>query len=306
MIHAVLPTFRHFKIQRADKIDMHLQTLLEKLSQLFDDIRIRQHLILEKAETPLRKGIFYLLGYESRAEPGFLCFLPDSGGACVFVNGRLSEVHPLRLRYNKSVAEKGTVLVASLDRNAGMLQLEDIWLDCGENLRRRPFSERWKRLQQFAGNQLVQDKKLSGFEMQLAKFRSLEELQTMVESQDFRGIDFIPEQGEKRRFFLPLGGSGSGSGRPRPERLQQQQQPKTITEELPESIKRAWAQRVVGMPDTYELFDQAGKNIGRAAVQNLSLSLQLRKETKPRFQVETSWHPDFLCYEIVGLQQNGA
>lgn len=298
---------------------MQLQPLLEKLSQFFDDIRIRQQLILEKAETPLRKGIFYLLGYESRAEPGFLCFLPDSGGTCVFVSGRLTEVHSLRLRYNKTVAEKGTVLVASLDRSRGTLQLEDIWLDCGENLRRRPFSERWNRLLQFSGNQLVQDKKLSGFEMQLANFRPLEDLKAMVESQEFRGIDFIPEQGEKRRFFLPLGGGGGGGcgggGRPRPEysnhtQIQTQTQTSIQTQnnttESPENIKRAWAQRVAGMPDTYELFDQTGKNLGRAAIQNLSLSLQLRKETKSRFQVQTSWHSDFLCYEIVGLQQNGA
>jgi hypothetical protein len=264
------------------------KSVLESLEKYFSDMRIRQMLTPEKASFPLSKGIFYVLGYETRAEPGFLCCLP--GKRVTWVSGRLERSISLRLRISPQLFERGTILIATLDEQKKRLRLEDVWLWEGDNIRARPYSERYKKLKPFWDEYFIQDGVMSGLEVTLARPVALEHLKEKVESSLYQGIDLIPEQGERRRFFLPLN--------------------KKKTPRVQDGHPSwCYARKVIGMPDTYDLFlgEKEVDSLGRAAVQSFALSQTLREAFQKQkvVSVEISWHSEFLCYEILNLYQNG-
>jgi hypothetical protein len=285
--------------------------LFDSLQSYFSDLRIRQMLTPEKASVPLLKGVFYVLPYETRAEPGFLCCFKGTGAT--WISGRLDQAVPLRMRLSSSLFEKGTVLIATLDRQNESVSLEDVWLWKGENLRKRPFSERYKKLKPFWDEHFIQDKRLSGLDVSIAYPLSLQQLKEKVDSLAFQGVDLIPEQGDRRRFFIPLG-KLRAQGR---SKQQAPTQPMFVeTDDVEQQIEASaskehptwcYAKKVVGMPDTYDLLLADGKSLGSAAVQSFALSQSLRQAfgNQKMVAVSVAWHSDFLCYEILGLHQNG-
>ena len=60
---------------------------------------------------------------------------------------------------------------------------------------------------------------------------------------------------------------------------------------------------VIGKPDLYDLKDSSGSDLGRAAIQTLSISqaLHLKKSTGEPLRVMAEWNDDFESYIVTSV-----
>lgn len=280
-----------------------LETARHFLESFQFDMRIRQILYPEKMENTISKHTYYVLGNEQRFEPGFLLCM--RGKPIVFLNSRLNYGFSLRMRIHSSLYEEGSIFIGTLDTVHGILRIEDVLLYCGKAVVMNPYSKRYSVLRDFYTNAFVQDTRLSSMKVLLAEPRPLATFRDAVDSNQFHSIDLIPEQGGRRRWHIPLLS------------YQQQQLPVkptatellaytlandktiTVTETLTKETK-AIAKKVLGLPDTFDLFVK-GKSIGRAAVQNADISIKMRAEGTKDIPVSIEWDEEFLRYKIIGV-----
>lgn len=291
------------------------------LESTFEHLHIRHSLHPEKAEDFLSNEKLLLIGNEGRAEPGFLCFLPKK--PVQFVKCRLDQGNYLRLRVDSSVFNKGTVFIATVDQ--GVITLQDCWMWRGDVLVKEPFSKRLQPIHSFLQNFLIQDSRLSGFELKLATFRPLSEFSQLVDSGDYQSIEFLPENPRRRRHFYRIEQpkvSTAPLPRPAPTRQQQtlvssvkkhprpqqqQQQQRLPPGSIPTTLV-AIAKNIQGLPDTFDLFSYDKKHIGEAAVQEEETSFALRNEfkTKSSLVVLIEWNSFLDSYEIKKLAPQGS
>jgi hypothetical protein len=278
------------------------QALLEKAKHFLEsyqfDLRIRQHLHADKMENSIGKNKYFLLGNEQKYEPGFLLVM--KGSPVVFLQGRLQFGFALRLRLHSSLYQNQAIFVGTLDTIQASLRLEDVLLYEGKSFLQEPFSNRYQQLQTFFDHAFVQDSRLSGLTVNIAKLSPLSQLKSLVDSNQFYSLDFVPDQPNRRRLVLQL--------------QQQQQKPqaskvepaiKPTPVEVPkEERSTAMAFKIKGLPDTYELRDEAGGPLGKAAVQTTELSQLLRQAIgNDGKQVNVQWHEEFERFKIVGLSE---
>ena len=78
---------------------------------------------------------------------------------------------------------------------------------------------------------------------------------------------------------------------------------KTVVEEVKkEDRTSATAFKIKGLPDTYELKDEKGQPLGKAAVQTSELSQLLRQSIQVEGKkVKIQWYEEFERYKILGL-----
>jgi len=283
------------------------------LESLQFDLRIRQMLYPDKMEISLGKHVYYVLGNEQKYEPGFLICM--KGQPLVFIHSRFQFGFTLRLRLHASLYQKEAVFVGTLDTVHAQLRLEDVLYYSGQNMIRDPYTRRYNVLKGFMENSFVQDKRLSGLTVSLAQPTPLATLKETIESGQFHSVDLIPEQGGRRRWYIPLHPQTPRA--PRDTNPAVQKNTTVIPTVIPivaetqaitvknTSHTRAIATKVTGLPDTYDLTDSTGQAIGRAAVQNAQTSIELRQAiTKPgvkRVPVRVEWYSDFERYQILGL-----
>ena len=270
------------------------------------DLRIRQMLHSDKMEASLAKYCYYVLGNEQKYEPGFLICM--KGQPILFVSSRLQFGFSLRLRLHASLYETGAVFVATLDTVHATLRLEDVLYYNGRALNRDTFTKRFGMLQKFYSDSFVQDKRLSGLTVTLADIHPLSELKELVESGQFYSMDLVPEQGGRRRWHIPLSAkpapsltNPSTASLPEPTVLT----PIGVPFVKDESKKHAYASKITGLPDTFDLSDEKGVAMGKAAVQTAQVSIALRqafiKSGSKNIHVCVEWYEDFQRYKITGL-----
>lgn len=308
-IHAVKRKFAPALFQQLAK------QLVESCST---DLVIRQHLDPERAQPLLRKGAFYVLENEGRAEPGFLVFLPGKPAIYVqFRRGKNGErgwrANTLRMRVSSSLSEGGgSILVATLDDVLHRLRLEDVWMWRGAAVvGREGFSKRREYLNEFVQHHWVPDARLlGGIFTSIAQPMSLEEFAAKKDWSNCHSIELIPEMPGKRRmvWFLEArvkaaeahAGLKQGrepAGPPRPATAVASQPVPTTRP------TRAMALQADRLPDIYDLIGEDGQIFDRASVQQFSLSRQLREATKDGQQpVEIEWNAEFGGYMIIGLR----
>lgn len=291
------------------------------------DFRIRQPLFPEKMQETIGKNVYYVLGNEYKFEPGFLICMP--GTPTIFVNGRFQFGFHIRLRLHASIHQHGAIFIGTLDTIQAQLRIEDVWYFTGKPISRTPYSERYKTLQYFFESCFVQDYRLSGLQVKIAEPTPLATFKEKVTSNEYHSIDLVPEQGGRRRWliqlsapptapmsaqaaanfpsfpaFMPTGTAPSGivtaADKMRADKLQT-----TTTSISTKKPTTAVAEKVVGMPDTYDLTDMNGLALGRAAVQNAQVSLSLRGITQRKIHVNIQWYEEFERFRITGLQQQG-
>ena len=298
--------------------------VLERAKQFLEsfqfDLRIRQILYADKMEVSLANHVYYVLGNEQKFEPGFLICM--KGAPVIFVNSRLTFGFTLRLRLHASLYEKEAVFIGTLDTVHAQLRLEDVLYYSGRRLGRDGYSQRFKVLNEFIENSFVQDKRLSGLTVSVAEPTPLSSLKETIDSAQYYSVDLIPEQGGRRRWHIPLHAPiVRNTVVSRNVHVHVPVNPHVpvvtptviVSTTIPEIIEKtkthATATKVVGSPDTYDLCDEANKSMGRAAVQNSAVSIQLREAfTKPGVKdvaVRIQWYEDFKRYKIIGLY-NGA
>jgi hypothetical protein len=282
------------------------------LESLEFDLRIRQPLFPEKMAETIGKHVYYVLGSEYKFEPGFLICMPTK--PTIFVNSRFQYGFHVRLRLHASIHQSGAVFIGTIDTLQAQIRFEDVWYFAGKQINRESYTQRYKTLSSFFQNCFVQDFRLSGLTASLATPTPLSTLKEKVESQLYNSIDLIPEQGGRRRWLLHL-----NAARPREEERPDFPtfMPTGTLATAPESvpIKKvimpksttkptlAIAEKIAGMPDTYDLLDSDGSSLGRGAVQNAEVSILLRESiTKSKkMHVRIQWYEEFQRFKILGL-----
>ena len=273
--------------------------VLESCSQ---DLVLRQRLDPERAEVPLKKGTFFVLENEGRAEPGFLIFLP--GKPAIYYQFRrrrgtiVPDVSTLRMRVSSTVSEGGaTVLIATLDDVLHTLRLEDVWMWRGNGLTAsQTYTQRREKLKEFIEYHWVPDARLlGGIFTTVAQPLSMEKFAEKKTWDLCNSVEFIPDMPGKRRmvWFLEaqVKAAEAHAG------LKQHREPIAVAAPI-----KMRAVPVEKMPDVYDLFGEDGVSVSRASVQQFSLSLTLRKAAeKGELWVFAMWRPEFSGYEITRL-----
>ena len=272
--------------------------MVESCSQ---DLVLRQRLDPERAEVPLKRGTFFALENEGRAEPGFLVFLPGKPAIYLqFRRGAGANASTLRLRVSEAVAEGGgSVLVATLDDVLHSLRLEDVWMWRGEVLAgKQTYTQRREKLKEFVQYHWVPDARLlGGIFTTVAQPMSMDKFAEKKSWDSCNSVEFIPDMPGKRRMIWYLEAQQKAA--------EAHSAPKQFREpEVTQSKDncRARAVPVDKMPDVYDLFTESGSMIGRGSVQQFRLSMLIRGAAeKGDIFVMASWRPEFNGYEISAL-----
>jgi hypothetical protein len=291
------------------------------------DLILRQRLDPQKVEGGMKRGTFFVLPNEGRAEPGFLVCLP--GKPAIFLQmrrGREGKSYmqgsTLRMRVSTAVGEGGgSVLIATLDDVLHRLRLEDVWMWRGESLAgTHTFSRRREKLKEFVERHWVPDARLlGGIFTTVAQPISLEAFSKREDWTGVSSIEFLPEAPGRRRLVhhleLPVRAATGPAGL-KQERATGVVAAVPVAEEVeepaaavavvaPTATRNARAIAVDKMPDVYDLYEENGLPISRASVQQFSISQRLRKACEaagPQGVVVTAhWRAEFGGYEIVGL-----
>jgi hypothetical protein len=284
------------------------QKAIDFLNSTKLDLVIQQRLSADKAETPLKKGTFFIQTYGSKCEPGFLVFLHDS--VPVFVKYNLSKkerqatngqplCYILRMRTSAKVNE-GSVFVASIDTINHKLYLEDIYIWCKQNIfNSKTFLERRAYIKEFVETHWIPDVRLlGGIMVEIIQPHPLIFFESLLSSKDFMKVNFIPNSPGRRRFTLNLNeveakiDSSAYYGRVTKEVFVKQNEVSRYS--------TAKAIRVPILPDVYDLYNN-GISLGHGAIQNLSLSKLLKEKNDLELHVKINYNEDFKRYEIVGL-----
>lgn len=291
------------------------QELASKLVEsCSEDLVLRQRLDPERAQVPLKRGGFYVLENEGRADPGFIVFLP--GKPAIFVQAQRGQqrrwkANTLRLRVSSAVSEGGgSILIATLDDVLHTLRLEDVWMWRGAPvIRREGFSKRREYLKEFVSHHWVPDARLlGGIFTSVAQPMSLEAFANKKGWDNCHSVEFIPEMVGKRRMIWFLEAqvkaaeahAGLKQDRvvaPAPAKPIQGGAPATVPQA---AYRRVRAVPIDALPDVYELYGEDGLPISRASVQQFSLSMKLRAAAeKGDVWVQATWSTEFGGYVIV-------
>jgi len=321
-IHAVRRKFAPALFQELAK------KLVESCST---DLVIRQHLDPERAQPLLRKGSFYVLENEGRAEPGFLVFLPDK--PAIYVQFRRNgsgergwKANTLRMRVSTTLSEGGgTILVATLDDVLHRLRLEDVWMWRGTSIiGKEGFSKRREYLNEFVKHHWVPDARLlGGIFTSIAQPISLEQFAAKKDWSTCHSIEFIPELPGKRRMVwflearMKAAEAHAGLKQGRQEAVPRTAYPvpaypvpptalppATSTLTQPDTNpRRVHAVPVDRLPDVYDLIGDDGQIFNRGSVQQFSLSKALREASKAPggAAVMVEWNTEFAGYMITML-----
>jgi hypothetical protein len=280
----------------------------------------------------MKRGTFFVLPNEGRAEPGFLVCLP--GKPAIFLQMRRGrdgksymQGSTLRMRVSTAVGEGGgSVLIATLDDVLHRLRLEDVWMWRGESLAgTHTFSRRREKLKEFVERHWVPDARLlGGIFTTVAQPISLEAFSKREDWAGVSSIEFLPEAPGRRRLVhhleLPVRAATGPAGL-KQERAAVAVAAAAATEEVdepaavpvtaaaaavaPTATRKARAIAVDKMPDVYDLYEENGLPISRASVQQFSISQRLRKACEAAgaqgVAVTAHWRAEFGGYEIVGL-----
>ena len=272
------------------------QALLEKAKHFLEssqfDLRIRQHLAADKMEQSIGKHKYYILGNEQKFEPGYLIVM--KGQPVVFLQGRLQYGFALRLRLHASLYQNQAIFVGTLNTLQASLRLEDVIYYDGKSLTQEPYSKRYDTLQMFLETAFVQDSRLSGITVSVADLHPLSKLKELISSDLYYTVEFVPEQAGRRRLFIQTKQEIRSADQTKP----QVKAPPVKKEERSDAL----AFKIKGLPDTYELKDEAGVVLGKAAVQTAELSQLLRQAIQNEGKkVKVVWSEEFERYKILGL-----
>jgi hypothetical protein len=292
------------------------QELARKLVEsCSEDLVIRQRLDPERAQAPLKKGEFYVLENEGRAEPGFLVFLP--GKPAIYVQYRRAKhgeagwrANTLRMRVSTSLSDGGgTILIATLDDVLHRLRLEDVWMWRGVSVvRSQPYSKRREYLKEFVGHHWVPDARLlGGIFTSIAQPISLEAFAAKKDWAECHSVEFIPEMCGRRRmvWFLEaqVKAAEAHAGLKQVRANIPLPVATTVAVPVPEpatSQRKVRAVPVDNLPDLYDLYGEDGLPISRASVQQFALSKMLRAAGNEAWVI-AEWSKEFGGYMIVSM-----
>jgi hypothetical protein len=299
------------------------------------DVRVSQFADLAYASTLLQKGTWFWLTYGqgTPGKSGFLVMAPKSPVVWLEEQGKVS--YKINMRAGKEWSEHGSVFLASLNMNDGILRLEDLRFANGKSIEGDVFSKRWDALLDFYRNSYIHDSLLQGgLTIEPAVYSPLE---SAAEWHDTPMIMIAQGETYKKRVRVQVRDRDKTPIVERvypptrePSQLVRQKPvpgahrvngPRTGGQRPPVSAdqKPVVHEQIKGLseqskgpdtyvvpskefPDTYVLYVK-GENRGFAAVQGLGLSRSLRdiSKTSEKIPVTVSWNAEFSSHEIVSI-----
>jgi hypothetical protein len=171
------------------------------------------------------------------------------------------------------------IFAVSLDKSDGLLWLEDVLHWNGTFVHKtQGLTERRKLMKAFLDHHWMPDARCAGgLQIRIANYQSLESLKDHQDETTWWAIDLCPEQQDRRRFRVKAAGGRFSS---------------LVAEAKP----------VSGLPDVYELWSAEDKWVGRAAIQELYLSRQIRETiATEKVYVEVDWSPSFEKFRVLKI-----
>lgn len=251
------------------------EALQKLMNNCLEGMRIYQPYQGDKANSILAKNPFHALIHVNPIESGFLVFSPRHAPVFLHESGRRSWV--IRMRLSSKMHANTAIFAASLDKGDGYLWLEDVLVWEGQNIhQRQSFTERRKVLKSFLDHHWMPDARCAGgLQIRIANYKTLEELKDYKDETAWWAIDFCPETADRRRFRLKAAGGKFSS----------------LVAEI---------RAVTGLPDVYELWSAEDICVGRAAIQELSLSKLIRETVvREKVFVEVDWNANFEKFRVV-------
>ena len=192
-------------------------------------------------------------------------------------------IMPLRL--DREVLKETWIFAISIYHAEGLLQIEDCIVAGGQEIRStKSFKERYAFIEKFADHIWFPDTKFQlNWKMQVAEVVPLVSVRTAIRSINGGSLCLMPDSPEFRLIkVLPV-----------------RDEVKPITS----GPKDFFCEPVIGKPDVYDLVDSTGQNLGRAAIQTLTIShaLQLKKSTGEPLRVLAEWNEDFESYVVTSV-----
>ena len=293
------------------------------------DVRVSQFADLTYASTLLQKGTWYWLTYGegTPGKSGFLVMAPKSPIVWLDEQGKVS--YKINMRASKEWSERGSVFLASLNMNDGILRLEDLRFANGRSIEGDLFSKRWDALLDFYRNSYIHDSLLQGgLTIEPATYSPLESaaewhdtpmimiaqgetykkrVRVQVRDKDRTPIverAYPPTREPSQLLRQKVRSEGQKSGSSQAQTAAKQT-PAVRHEQIQGMSTKGLDTYVVpskDFPDTYVLYVK-GESKGFAAVQGLALSRSLREATKSseKIPVVVTWNAEFSSHEIVSI-----
>ena len=192
-------------------------------------------------------------------------------------------VIPMRL--DREVLEDTWIFAISIFHSEGLIQIEDCIVSAGEQIRStKSFKDRFALVQKFSDFVWYEDKRFQlNWQIKIADVLPLISVREAVQSLSGGNLCLMPELPTFRLLkvtYVPPAKPKITSG--------------------PSDFR---CEPVIGKPDLYDILDSDGTNMGRAAIQTLSISqaLQLKKATGEPLRVMAEWNEDFESYVVTSV-----
>ena len=191
----------------------------------------------------------------------------------------------LVMRLDREALQGTWIFAISIYESEGLIQLEDCIVSDGNQIRStKPFNDRFHLVQKFSDNIFYNDPKFQlNWQIQTAQVESLVNVRNAIANIHGGVLCLMPDLAELRLLKV----------------IPQVQQAPVITTGPRDFI----CLPVEGKPDVYDITGPDGSNLGRAAVQTLSISqtLQHKRNTGETMRVMAEWNDEFESYVIISV-----
>jgi hypothetical protein len=191
----------------------------------------------------------------------------------------------LPMRLDRESLQDTWIFAITIFHSEGLIQIEDCIVSAGEQIRStKPFNERFAFVHKFADHIWFQDVRFQlNWKIKVAEMYPLVSIKEVVEELSGGNICLMPDLPVFRLLKV----------------ISTVQKNPVITTGPKDFV----CVPVIGKPDLYDLLNSDGSNLGRAAIQTLSISqaLQLKKATGEPLRVMAEWNEDFESYVVTSV-----
>ena len=191
----------------------------------------------------------------------------------------------LPMRLDRETLQDTWIFAITIFNPEGLIQIEDCVVAAGEQIRSsKTFKERFGLVQKFADHIWYNDERFQmNWKIQIANMLPLNSIHEAVQGISGGNLCLMPDLPSFRLLKVTHIAA-----------------PKPVITSGPKDFKCV---PVIGKPDLYELVDIEGRELGRAAIQTLSISqaLQLKRATGEPLRVMAEWNEDFESYVVTSV-----
>lgn len=192
-------------------------------------------------------------------------------------------IMPMRL--DRETLRDTWIFAITLFHTEGLIQIEDCVVAAGEQIRSsKNFKDRFALVQKFADHIWFNDERFQmNWKIQIANMVPLVSIQETVLGLSGGNVCLMPDLPSFRLLKITHIAA-----------------PKPVITSGPKDFRCV---PVIGKPDLYDLVDSDGVELGRAAIQTLSISqaLQLKRATGEPMRVMAEWNEDFESYVVTSV-----